>query len=250
MNPADLPELHNWEQLEHMVLKWGFLPFFRNEVAGFSVEEMTPRHLWFSDEGLDGPWEWKGPVICGGMCAYGKLYGGKAGYVSLEWLPDLANWRRASRSTSSDERHMLQVLQEHESLLSGELRKSCGYPRRGSGKGGRLGRMVEKEAFSQGRKPAVNQEKGNRREGFETAVTALQMGLRAVIADFEYLHDRHGRAYGWGIARYTTPEALYGDDFLQSLNGRTPQESHQRIREYLQQLLPHATEMQINKILG
>ena len=31
-----------------------------------------------------------------------------------------------------------------------------------------------------------------------------------MIADFEYNIDRHGNPYGWGVARYTTPEALYG----------------------------------------
>lgn len=38
----------------------------------------------------------------------------------------------------------------------------------------------------------------------------LQMEMRLVIADFEYSIDRHGNRYGWGIARYTIPETLYG----------------------------------------
>ena len=51
---------------------------------------MVDPRLWFSDE--EGPWEWKGPVIRNMNCAYGKLFNGKAGYVSLEWLPDFANY--------------------------------------------------------------------------------------------------------------------------------------------------------------
>ena len=88
-------ELRSAEDLERAVLKLGFLPFFKNRIEGFSVEEMTPPELWFA-EGTDGPWEWKGPVVRNWNCIYGKLFGGRAGYVSLEWLPDLANCRRAN----------------------------------------------------------------------------------------------------------------------------------------------------------
>ena len=30
------------EQLEALIKEWGFLPFFRNGIKGFSIEEMTP----------------------------------------------------------------------------------------------------------------------------------------------------------------------------------------------------------------
>ena len=42
----------------------------------------------------DGAWEWKGQLAKSGECVYGKLFRGKAGFVSREWLPDLANYRR------------------------------------------------------------------------------------------------------------------------------------------------------------
>ena len=55
------------------------------------------------------------------------------------------------------------------------------------------------------------------------------MGMRVVIADFEYNIDRHGRPYGWGVARYTVPERLYG-----SLDaGCTPEEVRRRIAAQL-----------------
>ena len=81
------------EALEEAVLELGFLPFFRNSIPGFSVAERTPPEFWFVKD-RDGPWEWKGPVLRGGKCAYGKFFRGKAVYVALEWLPDLVNARR------------------------------------------------------------------------------------------------------------------------------------------------------------
>jgi len=90
---AERNMLSSVDALARLVDNLGFLPFFRNSLPGFSVEERTPPELWFSDE-ADGPWEWKGPVIRRTGCAYGKLFGGKAGFVSAKWYPDFANYRR------------------------------------------------------------------------------------------------------------------------------------------------------------
>lgn len=86
-------QLRSAQDIADLVEQWGFLPFFANEIEGFSIEEHCPAELWFSNE-TDGPWEWKAPAmrLCGGM--YGKLFRGKAGYVSRDWLPHFANFRR------------------------------------------------------------------------------------------------------------------------------------------------------------
>ena len=82
--------------------EWGFLPFFENGIPGFSVEELTPKELWFASD-VDGPWEWKGPVIRASGCAYGKFFGGKAVFISREWFLDFAkpSSQRASKSYPS-----------------------------------------------------------------------------------------------------------------------------------------------------
>lgn len=49
-------EIKSWHEMEELVLDYGFLPFFRNAIDGFSIEEHTPTDLWFSDM-EDGPWE-------------------------------------------------------------------------------------------------------------------------------------------------------------------------------------------------
>ena len=86
-------ELRSPDDIINLVRKIGFLPFFANDIEGFSIEECCPRELWFAD-GVDGPWEWKGPIAQSGECIYGKFFRGKAGFVSLEWFPDFANYRR------------------------------------------------------------------------------------------------------------------------------------------------------------
>ncbi len=88
-----LPVIRSADELCEAVDRFGFVPFFRNSIPGFSVAEACPPELWFAD-GVDGPWEWKGPVIRASGCAYGKFFGGKAVWISKEWFPEFANYRR------------------------------------------------------------------------------------------------------------------------------------------------------------
>ena len=55
--------------MEQAVCEAGFLPFFRCGIPGFSIEERIAPEYWFSDE-AEGAWEWKGPVIREGHCAW------------------------------------------------------------------------------------------------------------------------------------------------------------------------------------
>ncbi len=86
-------KLGSMEDLLQAVECYGFLPFFPNDIPGFSVEEMCAPAYWFAED-RDGPWEWKGPAAQTKRCAYGKLFRKKAGFVSREWLPELVNFRR------------------------------------------------------------------------------------------------------------------------------------------------------------
>ncbi len=211
--------------LEAAVLELGFLPFFRNAVPGFSVEERTPPDLWFVKD-RDGPWEWKGPVLRGGRCAYGKFFHGKAVYIALEWLPDFANYRRDGYDfdarcddglVSWHEKRIYEALRAAGSMRSSELKAECGYG-------------------------------GDGLRNFDKVVTRLQMLSYLCIADFEYALDRHGVPYGWGVARYTTPEALYGRRLVRSAYRRTPEESLSRLTGKLASALP-ADEKTIRRLL-
>ena len=87
------PMIHNADELEALAQRMGLLPFFACGIPGFSIEDFTPSQFWF-EEGVDGPWEWRMDVARRSIVAYGKLFNKKAGLVSREWYPDLANYRR------------------------------------------------------------------------------------------------------------------------------------------------------------
>ncbi len=206
------------EQLEELIKEWGFLPFFKNGIEGFSIEELTPPELLFGDDFENGPWQWKGPIIANWESAYGKFFQKKAGYVSLEWLPDFINWRRSLyplKKETADARHIHEVLVANESMLSKQLKVASGL------------------------------------KAFDTLIAKLQMGTHVSIADFEYLISKKGEPYGWGIARYCTPEAMYPDLFpiKERVGGRTPKQSRERIIKHLQTILPDVDRKKIEKLI-
>lgn len=222
-------------ELEERIAEYGFLPMFRNRIKGFSVEEMVNPALWFAPD-HDGPWEWKGPIIRSGRVAYGKFFGsGKAGFVTLEWFPHLMNYRRHTMGLQrlTDElcgfsqADVLAAVSELESVRSDELKAALGFGR------ARSRRRTAFDLVDLSAPPAADVvRKGAAR--IDKLLGELQMQTRLVISDFEYLQSKSGKAYGWGLARYTTPEALYGTDALTV--DCTPEESLAAMRSRLERL--------------
>lgn len=207
--------------MQRRVLELGILPYFANKITGFSVEESVPEDILWNI--YDGPWEWKGTIIRDWQIAYGKFFNRKAGYISLELLPDFLNVRRSMFPLEQHavERRLYDILLEHESLLSREFKSLAGFGSR--------------------------REKGD--AGFDTLVGRLQMGGRVVIADFEYKYDRQGNRYGWGVALYTTPEALYGRDII-NVEDRSPEESFDRLVGRMMKNLPDVPVNLIEKLVS
>ena len=122
--------LESSTDVEERCLELGFLPFFRCGIPGFSIEEMIAREYWFTDE--EGAWEWKGPVIREGHCAYGKFFNRKAGFVSRAWLPDWINYRRSRPLAPNEDAAALddvvmQVILSEGSATIQELRRMLGF---------------------------------------------------------------------------------------------------------------------------
>lgn len=216
--------------IEKATLKYGFLPFFSCGIEGFSIEENTPEYLWFSKD-IDGPWEWKGPIIALGTAAYGKFFRGKAGFVSLQWLPHLINYRRKKLrlSKSSPEYKIYEAVCANESMLSNELKKECGYIAQ------RTTHLsqIEKAYLKANKQKKTHSAKSQ----FDSLVNKLQMSTYLVAADFEYSYTKQGDRYGWGRARYTTPELMYGDIELPKCSAK---QSYELMVKHLSNMLSDA----------
>ncbi|MCR5663614.1 MAG: hypothetical protein K6G17_01900 [Oscillospiraceae bacterium] len=222
-----LPPIREKEDLVRLVDEIGFLPYFRNDVPGFSIEENCPA-LWGTPDKPDCPWDWKGPVIRETGCAYGRFFHGRAGYVSRALFPDFANVRRDGYDYDARvedglargrDRRIMEVLSARSPLPSRELKALC--------------------CFGE-----------DSRRAYDASLGFLQMQTYVTTADFVYATDRLGRPYGWGLAVVATPEQHFGADFTARVYAREPAESRERLRVYLRKLLPQATAAQLERLLG
>ncbi|MEA5050900.1 MAG: hypothetical protein VB021_05440 [Oscillospiraceae bacterium] len=221
-----LPTVSSAGELAALVGDVGFLPAFRNRIHGFSAEECVAPAYWFSGEG-EGFWEWKGPVIRRSGCAYGKLLGGRAAFVAPEWYAELANVRRDGYDFDArwddglarrEDKQVYDALCAHGSLLSKQLHRTAAP--------------------------------GEKRAAFDGVMTRLQMLGYVVVADFEYETDRRGQTYGWGVARYETPEHRFGAAFTDAVYAHAPQESRDILLGRLGRLLPETPRGELLRLIG
>lgn len=227
---ADMDMIKTKQDMIDMVNAYGFLPFFSNEIPGYSIEEHCDPSAYFSEE--PGVWEWKGPVIQETRAAYGKFFKRKAGFITKEWFYDFANYRRDGYDyearcedglASYNEQHLYNIVASRHSILSKDAKAVGGY-------------VKPRERGRDSWEP---------RKGFDTTIAKLQMQCYVLISDFEYEVDKNGNFYGWGIARYATPEEFYGKSFEKKVYKRTPEESLKRIVRHMKKILPDTTEEEI-----
>lgn len=187
------------DKLERAALDWKLLPFFSNDIRGFSVEEMAAPGYIFGDDGEDC-WNWKGPVIGRMTAAYGKFFRRKAGFVARDILPYFLNYRRWKYPVveGSTDSLLLDIIREHEGLSSTELKKLI------------FGKSLSERSWNE---PVDDVQSVKPKKGsLEGALQRLQMGGYVCIVDFQYKISRKGERYGWGVAVYSTPEIWFEDE--------------------------------------
>ncbi len=220
-------QLRTAEELEEAVKDLGFLPLFAGEIPGFSVEERTDPKDWWTDREDRDPWSWREELARRGNVVYGKFFGGRAGFVSLDWFPRFANLRRdgydfdalwEEGKAKASMKRIMDLFPGAEERVSFEVRRLAGFG-------------------------------GDGEKNFEGTVTALQMRTYLVIRDFRSRVNKLGRPYGWHIAVYCTPESRWGYELVSAAYAEPPEASRERILEHLRKKLPGAEEKALVRLL-
>ena len=205
----------------------GFLPLFKNEIEGFSVEEMTSSRYWWSGDEDNDPWEWRKEAAASGTVAYGKFFDKRAGFVSKEWFPHFANYRRDGYDFDSrwdDEKTTLRckkimdVFERRDELFSYELKREAGFGKNGE-------------------------------KNFDGTLTDLMMQTYLIAHDFRQKINRSGSPYGWHVAVYSKPETVWGAELVTSCYKYKPQESKSAVYEHINSLYTNASYAQIDRML-
>ena len=228
----DAPEcIHTVDEAIAYINEIGFLPLFKNDIPGFSLEERTVAKYWWSGDRKRDPWEWREIIAGSGQVAYGKFFDKKAGFISKEWFPYFANYRRDGydfdalwddEKASIRQKKIMDLFAEENAdaeIFSFEVKQNAGF-----GKGGE--------------------------KNFEGTVTDLEMKMYLCMRDFRQRKNKKGESYGWSIAVYSTPEHLWGYDYVTSAYHEDAKESWKRIEDHMHEIYPVATDAQIYRMLS
>ncbi len=229
---SDDPEcLHTVEEAIDYINEVGFLPFFSNDIPGFSLEERTVSENWWCGDESKDPWIWREIIARSGDIAYGKFFYNRAGFITKSWLPFWANFRRDGydfdalwddEKASLRSKKIMDMFTEESAdaeIFSNELKQKAGFGKNGE-------------------------------KGFEGVLSNLQMQTYLCIRDFKQRKNKKGQAYGWPIAIYCTPEHLFGRDIVSKAYVETPTESSKHIADHIMELYPEVSEQQIRRMLG
>ena len=220
--------IHDVDEAVEYINRVGFLPLFKNEIPGFSLEERTVAEYWWSDDPVRDPWRWRIAIAKKHDVLYGKFFAKKAGFISKKWLPVFANYRRDGYDFDAlfeDEKAPIKhknimdhFMENDAEIYSYELKKLAGFGKDGE-------------------------------KGFDGAITSLMMQTYLCNCDFRKRINQKGVEYGWDVAVYSSPEHIYGYDHVTSCYKEDPRTSLGKIVDHMKQLYPEAADTQIRKIL-
>ncbi len=227
LEKEDKRRIKNYRELTEWIDHMGFLPLFKNNIEGFSVEELTAKTAWWGDKAEEDPWEWREIIASEGIVAYGKLFNNKAGFVSKEWYPVFASYRRdgydfdsryEDGKASRKCKKIIDILTEYERLPSYELKALAGF--------------------------GTNGEKG-----FESAMTLLQMQTYVTVRSFQRKRNKKNEEYGWAVAAYSLTERLFGDDYTRSAYHLEAKDAKQEMIRHLMEKFPLSSCEEIAKCI-
>lgn len=230
--------IRTWQELVNWINEVGFLPLFANEITGFSVEEHVSSDFWWTGDREQDPWEWREIIAASHKVAYGKFFDKKAGFISKEWLPYFANYRRngydfdsawEDEKVTRREKLIMDILTDtdaegnvvwkDEQILSTDLKKLAGF-----GKGGE--------------------------KNFPGITTDLMMKTYLVTADFRRRKNKKGTEYGMSVSVLLPPEAIWGYDTLTAAYAEEPHQSWSRICGRVSELFSKASRNAIIRLVG
>ena len=230
--------IRTWQELVSWINEIGFLPFFANEIEGFSAEEHVSPNFWWTGDREQDPWEWREIITASHQVAYGKFFDKKAGFVSIEWLPYFANFRRNGYDFDS----------RWEDGLAGRREKAVMDFLTGRDEDGDM-TFPDHQILSTDLKKKAGFGKDGQKN-YPGIVTGLQMQTYLVIADFRRRTNKRGEDYGMPVSILLPPEAIWGYETVTAAYIEKPEKSWQRITDRVKELYPPALEKDILKLIG
>jgi hypothetical protein len=215
-----LPKLSSPDDLKNLISEIGFIPLFRNEIAGFSVYELTKSNYWWTGDPKTDPWDWRRQLSEDKNIAYGKLFSGKSGFISKKWLPYFAAMRRdcydfdalyMEGKVPGKCKKIFSLFEKYPVLPSYEIKKLAGFHSGGE-------------------------------KGFEGALTWLQMKMYITVVRLEQKRNKVGEFYGWHVSQYSVLEEKFGYKNVHAAYTLEKDGAKRKILKHLFKLNPDISE--------
>ncbi len=180
------------DELRELIMEIGFIPLFENEIEGFSVREITRGRSWWTGNEKTDPWSWRMRLSEDPGIAYGKLFRGRAGFVSKAWFPFFSSYRRngydfdaryEDGKASYKCKKIMSLFDKQPLIPSYSIKSLAGFSKDGE-------------------------------KGFEGALTLLQMQTYITVRSFTRKRGRSGEPYGWHVGVYSSSENKFGYDHM------------------------------------
>lgn len=215
LNMDLLTNVNSPESMIDAIKEIGMIPFSKNSIPGWSIQEITDPDFWFTTSDQLGPWDWKVEAVREGI-VYGKFISRKSTFATVEFYRHLMNWRRSLpkyqipvggrfKADTLDDKMMklfsptlLALIRERESLESSEIRPLLEELVPISERK-RIGGHLEKYLIPNIKKQAV-----------DFLIQYLDMGTWTIVGDITRVYRGPNCEYkGWQKNSITTPNLLF-----------------------------------------
>lgn len=220
--------VHTAEELCSFIEQAGFLPLFRNKIKGFSVEEHTAPEYWWTKNMEKDPWLWRVKLVQSDRLVYGKFFDKKTGFISKEWFPCFANYRRDGYDFDSlyedgyaknRSKKIMDLFEQKEIISTIEMKNEAGFGKEGE-------------------------------KNFNGILTELQMNMYLTVQEFHWKINKKNVEYGMYVGYYAKPEKLWGYDYVTSCYQEKAEVSKARIEAFIRKTYPEADTEVIRKFLS
>jgi hypothetical protein len=203
-------------ELKDLIMEIGFIPLFENEIDGFSVMDITRGGCWWTGDEKTDPWAWRMFLSEDPDIAYGKVFRGRAGFVSKVWFPYFASYRRdgydfdtryEDGKASHKCKKIINLFEKQPLIPSYIIKSMAGFSKNGE-------------------------------KGFGGALTLLQMQTYITIRYFTRKQSKTGEYYGWHIGVYSLSEDKFGYDLMTSAYRLGTVGAKEKLIEHMKKLNP------------
>lgn len=183
---------------------------------------------WHTEDPETDPWQWRMRVLEErDDIAYSKVFFRTSGYITKEWYPYFLRVRRQGKSfekayadgeISHTAKVIYDIIVQNGSIPLHEIKLMGGFGKED-------------------------------KSSFDKAVTDLQMKMYITMCGRTSKLNKSGEEYGWNVTVFSTPEKLFGEEFVENAMKIPADEAAEKIREQVLKLNLEAEEKKIKKFI-